>query len=82
MNGPEFADPALCGLEDREPGSPCDGSRHDEGYCQQIALGRDVSEYRPDIRLRHEADLHAAQMMQEPRLISKLLRRADDGSLR
>lgn len=74
-----LADPALYGLEDRASGSPCDRGRHDEYYCQQIALGRDVSEYRPDIRLRHEADLHAAQMRAEPGLIRRLLRRSDGG---
>lgn len=31
---------------------------HDEFYCDQIRLGRDVSEYRPDIRLAFAA-LHA-----------------------
>lgn len=64
------ADPALRGLEDRVPGSPCTTpcspdctftcherhkpdaeAAHDQFYCDQIRVGRDVSEYRPDIRL-------------------------------
>lgn len=61
-------DPALYGLDGREPGSPCTTActpgcevtcherhaaspQHDQYYCDQIRLGRDVSEYRPDIRL-------------------------------
>lgn len=62
------ADPVLRGLEDRSPGSPCNGrceladcemtcherhhatTVHDQYYCDQIRLGRDVSEYRPEIR--------------------------------
>ena len=28
---------------------------HDQYYCDQIRLGRDVTEYRPEIRAKHEA---------------------------
>ena len=61
-------DPALRGLDDRDPGSPCPTlcapdcqatcherhnphPAHDQFYCDQIRLGRDVSEYRREIRL-------------------------------
>ena len=72
-------DMALYNLGDRAPGSPCDGSPHDEYYCGQITLGRDVSEYRPDIRARREADVRAARVRAEPGLLAKLLRRAEGG---
>jgi hypothetical protein len=38
--------PATC----HEAHRAADLRRHDPYYCDQIALGRDVSEYRPDIR--------------------------------
>lgn len=72
-------DMALYGLDDRPPGSPCDGRPHDPYYCGQIALGRDVSEYRPDIRARHEANVRAARALAGPGLLRKLLRRSDSG---
>jgi hypothetical protein len=79
MTETPLADPALYGLEDRVPGSPCNGGRHDEYYCQQITLGRDVSEYRPDIRMRHETDLHAARAPAERGLFGAWFSTPEDG---
>ena len=53
--------------------------RHDDFYCDQIALGRDVSEYKPEIRLRREAALHAAQMRMEVGTLRALRGRYDGG---
>jgi len=38
---------------------------HDQFYCDQIRAGRDVSEFEPEVRQRHEADLRAARMLAE-----------------
>jgi hypothetical protein len=52
---------------------------HDDYYCDQIRLGRDVSEYRPDIRRNHEADLRAQRMRTGSGRIGAVLRRAPGG---
>jgi hypothetical protein len=91
------ADPALYGLENRLPGSPCTtpcepdctytcherhqppaSRKHDDGYCDQIALGRDVSEYRPQIRQARDAEKRAARLRAEEGTLHGL-RSHDDG---
>ena len=52
---------------------------HDDGYCDQIRLGRDVSEYRPDIRRDWEAEKRAARMRGEGGRAGAVLRRAPGG---
>ncbi|MGA8059225.1 MAG: hypothetical protein WB999_13345 [Candidatus Binataceae bacterium] len=37
------------------------GRLHDPYYCQQLTLGRDVSEYEPEVRQWWEAELRAAR---------------------
>jgi hypothetical protein len=54
---------------------------HDQFYCDQIRLGRDVSEYAPEVRLRHEAELRAARMRAERGWICAVLAGADAGDL-
>jgi len=52
---------------------------HDDDYCDQIRLGRDVSEYRPDIRRNHEADLRAQRMRWGSGRVGAVLHRAPVG---
>jgi hypothetical protein len=51
--------------------------RHDDFYCDQIRLGRDVSEYKPEIRLAWEAENHAARVRAEEGVLRGL--REHDG---
>jgi hypothetical protein len=49
---------------------------HDQYYCDQIRIGRDVTEYRPDIRQEWDAEKRAARMQAEPRQMLGALGRA------
>ena len=52
---------------------------HDDYYCDQIRLGRDVSEYRPDIRVAWEAEKRAARARAEHGPLRPLFGRAPNG---
>lgn len=57
------------------------GRLHDPYYCQQLTLGRDVSEYEPEVRQRWETELRARRMQAERGWIGALTGGAEDGDL-
>lgn len=52
---------------------------HDPYYCQQLTLGRDVSEFEPEVRQRWETELRAARAQAERGWIGTLIGGAEAG---
>ena len=52
---------------------------HDPYYCHQLTLGRDVSEYEPEVRQRWETELRAARAQAERGLFGALFSTPEDG---
>ena len=55
------------------------GRMHDPYYCQQLTLGRDVSEFEPEVRQRWETELRAARAQAERGLFGALFSTPEDG---
>lgn len=67
---------ATCHERCRKPGAY---HLHDQFYCDQIRIGRDVSEYRPDIRIAADAEKRAMRRAREEGRVRPALRRGGDG---
>jgi hypothetical protein len=52
---------------------------HDQFYCDQIRVGRDVSEFEPEVRQRWEADVRAWRALAEQGLFGALFSTPEDG---